>query len=116
MAWLTLLACFLLPLGASLALTGLLLVALRRIGLYDRPNERSLHRLPTPRGGGLAPVAVLVAGAAAVAVTAGLPPAGLLPPLGGAPLLAAPRRRGGRRGPSPPPHAPPPPGPVRPRT
>jgi UDP-N-acetylmuramyl pentapeptide phosphotransferase/UDP-N-acetylglucosamine-1-phosphate transferase len=89
MAWLTPLACFVLPLGASLALTGLMLVLLRRIGLYDQPNERSLHRRPTPRGGGLAPVAVLIAGWAAVAVTAGLPPARWLPSLGGALLLAA---------------------------
>jgi len=60
MNWPTLLACFLLPLVASLGLTFLLLVVLRRIGLYDRPNERSLHDTPTPRGGGLAPATVLV--------------------------------------------------------
>ena len=89
MAWPTLLACFLLPLGASLGLTGLLLVLLRRIGLYDRPNARSLHRRPTPRGGGLAPVAVLLAGTTTVAATAGLPAATWLAPLVGGLLLAA---------------------------
>ena len=95
------LACFFLPLLASLASTGLLLAGLRRIGLYDRPNQRSLHRTPTPRGGGLAPVAVLVAGAAAVAMTLDLPPAGWLPPLGGALLLAATGWRDDRHGLSP---------------
>ena len=88
MNWPTLLACFLLPLVASLGLTFLLLVVLRRIGLYDRPNERSLHDTPTPRGGGLAPATVLVAGIAAVAGAAGLPQASWLPVLGGAVLLA----------------------------
>src|SRR5262250_913986 len=89
MAWPVLLACFLLSLLASFVLTFLLLVVLRRIGLYDRPNQRSLHERPTPRGGGLAPVAVLVAGLAIVAVANDLPPAGWLPPLAGALLLAA---------------------------
>jgi UDP-N-acetylmuramyl pentapeptide phosphotransferase/UDP-N-acetylglucosamine-1-phosphate transferase len=101
MTWLTLLACFAVPLCASLVLTGLLLVGLRRIGLYDQPNPRSLHVTPTPRGGGLAPVAVLVAGTAAVAGSAGLPPAGWLPPLGGALLLAATGWRDDRGGLSP---------------
>src|SRR5258705_10133385 len=98
--WPYLLACFLLPLFASLGLTFLLLVVLRRIGLYDRPNERSLHDPPTPRGGGLAPIAVLVAGIAAVAGPQGLP-AAWLPPLGGALLLAATGWRDDRGGLSP---------------
>ena len=101
MDWPYLLACFLLPLFASLGLTFLLLVALRRIGLYDRPNERSLHDTPTPRGGGLAPAAVLVAGIAAVAGPEGLPPVAWLPPLGGALLLAATGWRDDRAGLSP---------------
>jgi UDP-N-acetylmuramyl pentapeptide phosphotransferase/UDP-N-acetylglucosamine-1-phosphate transferase len=101
MDWISLLASFFLPLLASLLLTGLLLVGLRRIGLYDQPNQRSLHQTPTPRGGGLAPVAVLVAGTAAVAATAGLPPSGWLPPLGGALLLAATGWRDDRGGLSP---------------
>ena len=101
MDWPYLLACFLLPLLASLGLTFLLLVALRRIGLYDRPNERSLHDTPTPRGGGLAPAAVLVAGIAAVAGPEGLPPVAWLPLLGGALLLAATGWRDDRAGLSP---------------
>src|SRR5947208_9829214 len=98
MDWSLLLACFLLPLFASLGLTFLLLVLLRRIGLYDRPNQRSLHDIPTPRGGGLAPAAVLVAGIASVAGPAGLPLAAWLPPLGGAVLLAATGWRDDRAG------------------
>ena len=101
MDWPYLLACFLLPLLASLGLTFLLLVVLRGIGLYDRPNERSLHDTPTPRGGGLAPAAVLVAGIATVAGPEGLPPVAWLPPLGGALLLAATGWRDDRAGLSP---------------
>ena len=101
MDWPYLLACLLLPLLASLGLTFLLLVVLRGIGLYDRPNERSLHDTPTPRGGGLAPAAVLVAGIATVAGPEGLPPVAWLPPLGGALLLAATGWRDDRAGLSP---------------
>src|SRR5499433_1796021 len=101
MDWPTLLACFLLPLVASLGLTFLLLVVLRRVGLYDRPNERSLHDTPTPRGGGPAPAAVLVAGIAAVAGREGLPLTAWLPALGGAVLLAATGWRDDRAGLSP---------------
>ena len=45
---------------ASAALTGLALLVLRRCGIYDRPNARSLHSRATPRGGGAAAVAVVV--------------------------------------------------------
>jgi UDP-N-acetylmuramyl pentapeptide phosphotransferase/UDP-N-acetylglucosamine-1-phosphate transferase len=42
--------------------TGALIPILRRRNLLDRPNERSSHVAPTPRGGGIAPVgAVLLA-------------------------------------------------------
>jgi Fuc2NAc and GlcNAc transferase len=47
---------------ASLVLTGVVRrLALRR-DLLDRPNERSSHTVPTPRGGGLAIVAAVLAG------------------------------------------------------
>lgn len=45
---------------ASAALTGLALIALQRYGIYDRPNARSLHSRATPRGGGVAAVAVVL--------------------------------------------------------
>jgi UDP-N-acetylmuramyl pentapeptide phosphotransferase/UDP-N-acetylglucosamine-1-phosphate transferase len=45
--------------GAALG-TRALIPTLLRLQLLDRPNHRSSHVLPTPRGGGLAPVLVLV--------------------------------------------------------
>ena len=45
---------------ASAALTGLSLRALRRFGVYDRPNARSLHTEAVPRGGGAAVVFVVL--------------------------------------------------------
>lgn len=45
-----------------------LLPVLRRRGLLDRPNERSSHRVPTPRGGGLAVVPAALLGWLAVAL------------------------------------------------
>jgi UDP-N-acetylmuramyl pentapeptide phosphotransferase/UDP-N-acetylglucosamine-1-phosphate transferase len=47
-------------LGASLALTGLLRRWLVARAILDRPNERSSHAAPTPRGGGIAVLAVLL--------------------------------------------------------
>jgi UDP-N-acetylmuramyl pentapeptide phosphotransferase/UDP-N-acetylglucosamine-1-phosphate transferase len=47
-------------LGASLALTGLLRRWLLARAILDRPNERSSHIAPTPRGGGIALLAVLL--------------------------------------------------------
>ena len=46
----------------SLALSKSVIALLHRRALFDLPNERSSHTLPTPRGGGLALVAVFVAG------------------------------------------------------
>jgi len=45
---------------ASAALTGLALRVLRRYGVYDKPNARSLHATATPRGGGAAVVLVVL--------------------------------------------------------
>ena len=47
-------------LAASLALTGLLRRWLLSRQILDRPNERSAHSAPVPRGGGLAILAVLL--------------------------------------------------------
>ena len=63
--------------AASWGLTGLLRRVLLRLEVLDRPNHRSSHRAPVPRGGGLAVVASVVALAAAPALWPGL----------GAPLL-----------------------------
>jgi UDP-N-acetylmuramyl pentapeptide phosphotransferase/UDP-N-acetylglucosamine-1-phosphate transferase len=43
---------------ASFAATGLILGVLKRRGIVDTPNERSSHKKPTPRGGGLAVILV----------------------------------------------------------
>jgi UDP-N-acetylmuramyl pentapeptide phosphotransferase/UDP-N-acetylglucosamine-1-phosphate transferase len=42
-------------------LTRLLIPLLRRHKLLDHPNERSSHVVPTPRGGGMAPVGTILA-------------------------------------------------------
>jgi UDP-N-acetylmuramyl pentapeptide phosphotransferase/UDP-N-acetylglucosamine-1-phosphate transferase len=47
-------------LAASLALTGLLRHWLLSRQILDRPNERSAHTTPVPRGGGIAILAVLL--------------------------------------------------------
>jgi Fuc2NAc and GlcNAc transferase len=57
-----------------------------RVNLLDRPNERSSHQVPTPRGGGVAIVvsfvgavlALMLAGAAAIKLCTALLGAGLL--------------------------------------
>jgi len=51
---------------AAAVLTLILAEALRRRRVLDRPNQRSSHSAPTPRGGGLAIVAVLALGWATV--------------------------------------------------
>jgi UDP-N-acetylmuramyl pentapeptide phosphotransferase/UDP-N-acetylglucosamine-1-phosphate transferase len=47
-------------LAANLALTGLLRIWLLRRQILDRPNERSAHAIPVPRGAGIALLAVLL--------------------------------------------------------
>jgi len=51
--------------GIACMLSGIITLCLRRwasrLGLVDIPNERSSHRIPTPRGGGLAFVFVALA-------------------------------------------------------
>jgi UDP-N-acetylmuramyl pentapeptide phosphotransferase/UDP-N-acetylglucosamine-1-phosphate transferase len=54
------LASFAVCLGAAWLLTRALIPLLQRLGRIDRPNERSSHVIPVPRGGGLAIVVVLV--------------------------------------------------------
>ena len=49
----------------TLALTPLLRAAARRLGLLDRPNPRSSHQTPVPRGGGVA-IALAAPGALAL--------------------------------------------------
>lgn len=73
MEWLWLLLVAGLVFAATAVLTGLLLPVLRRHAVLDRPNDRSSHTHPTPRGGGLAILAVLLPAWAALALAAGVP-------------------------------------------
>lgn len=72
----------------TLVLTGLA----RRIAvaqaLLDVPNERSSHTLPTPRGGGLAIVAVVLSGVAILGLTGALGRGETWAILGGGTLVA----------------------------
>src|SRR5712691_8834490 len=68
--------------------TRALIPLLRRAAVLDRPNERSLHEAPVPRGGGIALVAaILVAWLALIGAGAVAPR--LVVVLVGAVLLAA---------------------------
>jgi UDP-GlcNAc:undecaprenyl-phosphate GlcNAc-1-phosphate transferase len=78
------LICLLLPLAISWLLTALLLRVAPRLGLIDQPSERKIHTRPTPKGGGLAIYAAVLA-TAAIAFAAGWVPVRqlVLPGLGG---------------------------------
>lgn len=73
--------------GAVMIATGLLLPVLRRRAILDHPGERSSHTTPTPRGGGLAVVGVVLLAWAAVQVQT--PTLGLWPLIAAATGLAA---------------------------
>ena len=68
--------------------TRALIPVLRRASVLDRPNERSSHAIPTPRGGGIAVIAASLA-AWLVLIAAGAAPATLLAVIAGAAALAA---------------------------
>ncbi len=53
--------------------TAVLLKILRRYNLLDRPNERSSHAVPIPRGGGIAVMAVLIVAMALLWLRQGVP-------------------------------------------
>lgn len=82
-----LLACIVVA-TAGWAATGAVMRLLRRHGLYDRPNTRSSHENPTPRGGGLALIPVVLLALAAARGWGGSAPPGLAAVVGGAALLA----------------------------
>src|SRR5439155_431336 len=68
--------------------TRALIPLLRRAAVLDHPNERSSHEAPTPRGGGIAPVAAILFAWLAL-IAAGVSAPLLLIVLFGAALLAA---------------------------
>src|SRR5258708_9546534 len=53
-------ATFVTALVLSWLATGAVLRQLRRRAILDRPNERSSHAIPTPRGGGIGMLAALL--------------------------------------------------------
>lgn len=87
MPWLEWTLAFVLTGAASAAATWGVLRLLERRGVYDRPNERSSHQSPTPRGGGLAVVPVLLVAWILVALWQGGAPPGFAWVLGGTALL-----------------------------
>ena len=68
--------------------TRALLPRLRRADMLDRPNERSSHLVPTPRGGGIALVGTVLLLAVALIALGRLPPRLLWVAAGGAGLAA----------------------------
>ena len=60
MSWITVILLVLGAFAATFAGLQTLIPVLARRGILDRPNPRSNHATPTPRGGGLALIAVLV--------------------------------------------------------
>src|SRR5262249_60467213 len=82
---------FLLCLALGLGLTWLLQRWLLQRQILDRPNERSSHKAPTPRGGGIAVLVVLLPAWALIEP-------GVWPQLLGALVLGAIGWGGGLRG------------------
>ncbi|MGD9614190.1 MAG: glycosyltransferase family 4 protein [Alphaproteobacteria bacterium] len=67
--------------------TRALIPLLRRAAVLDRPNERSSHEIPTPRGGGIAVVGASLA-AWLILIATGTAPLSLLAVIAGAAALA----------------------------
>ncbi len=73
--WLILPGTGLIAWAAARSATGLVLRVLERHAILDHPNQRSSHAAPTPRGGGLAliPVLIVVWGAGALVLPESAP-------------------------------------------
>ncbi|RED49208.1 MraY family glycosyltransferase [Aestuariispira insulae] len=52
---------FLILSASSVAVTGMVLLFLRKRAILDHPNHRSSHKVPTPRGGGIAVTSIILA-------------------------------------------------------
>jgi UDP-N-acetylmuramyl pentapeptide phosphotransferase/UDP-N-acetylglucosamine-1-phosphate transferase len=66
--------------------TRLLITILRRRAVLDRPNERSSHVVPTPRGGGIAVIGASVVAWLTLCAVGLMPPSGVVVALGAAGL------------------------------
>lgn len=73
---------------ASVGVTALLLPVLRRKAILDHPNERASHTHPTPRGGGIAVMPVILSLWAAILYWYSDVPIGLATVIGCAAMLA----------------------------
>jgi UDP-N-acetylmuramyl pentapeptide phosphotransferase/UDP-N-acetylglucosamine-1-phosphate transferase len=71
--WIPAILAFLLPLGATALGVRLLLPWLRARAVLDHPNKRSSHKNPTPRGGGIVVIAVVVVALWVIQVATGAP-------------------------------------------
>jgi UDP-N-acetylmuramyl pentapeptide phosphotransferase/UDP-N-acetylglucosamine-1-phosphate transferase len=71
--WVPAILAFILPLAATALGVRLLLPWLTARAVLDRPNERSSHKRPTPRGGGLVVVAVVAVALWVIQVATGAP-------------------------------------------
>jgi UDP-N-acetylmuramyl pentapeptide phosphotransferase/UDP-N-acetylglucosamine-1-phosphate transferase len=89
MQWMSYALAFLAVLATVLAGTGATAAFLKARAILDRPNERSSHKAPTPRGGGIAVMAVLGAAWPAIALVSSSAPGGMIAVLGAAAGLAA---------------------------
>jgi UDP-N-acetylmuramyl pentapeptide phosphotransferase/UDP-N-acetylglucosamine-1-phosphate transferase len=89
MEWVVAVAAFAAVFALALAGTGALARALRRRAILDHPNPRSSHAVPTPRGGGIAVLAVLAPAWALVALTASERPESIFTVLACGLILAA---------------------------
>jgi len=69
--WIPAILAFLLPLAATALGVRLILPWLAARAMLDRPNERSSHKNPTPRGGGIVVVAVLILAVWAIHLSSG---------------------------------------------
>jgi UDP-N-acetylmuramyl pentapeptide phosphotransferase/UDP-N-acetylglucosamine-1-phosphate transferase len=95
--WIAAVLAFTVPLVATALGTAAVLRWLAARRILDRPNERSSHTVATPRGGGIALTAVLVASFALIEIEAGFDGWRVLLWLAGAVLLAAVSWRDDRR-------------------
>ncbi len=80
---------FMAAFAAALVGTGAVMVILRARAILDHPNERSSHKAPTPRGGGIAVSPVVVIAWTAVAAMTARTPAMTMPVPAAALALAA---------------------------
>src|SRR5512132_973021 len=71
--WVPAILAFLLPLAATALGVRMLLPVLAARAVLDHPNERSSHRTPTPRGGGIVVIAVVVIALWVIQVATGAP-------------------------------------------